>query len=241
MSPVARATTLRDRAELLEAELRARIPRARGRLLRPLVRFREMHFPTFDAQIHESIATSDDYFRYATLGLALHRALDEDIAGALAEVGVWRGETSAFLHRLAPERRLYLFDTFSGFPAEDLPAGAVDRRFRDTSAGAVRRRVGPSPNVILTPGYVPDTLEIVSAEQFAFVLLDLDLFEPTRASLEFFYPRLSPGAYLIVHDYNNPESDWACKRAFDAFLADKPELLIELGDMWGSALIRRAG
>jgi hypothetical protein len=43
MSAVARATSLRDRAEFLEAELRARIPGVRGKLLRPLVRFREMH------------------------------------------------------------------------------------------------------------------------------------------------------------------------------------------------------
>lgn len=213
----------------------------RGRLLRPLVRFREMRFPTFDSAIHESIAVSDDYFRYATLGLALQRILDERIEGALAEVGVWRGETSAFIHRLVPQRRLYLFDTFAGFPQEDLPPGAEDLRFRDTSAAAVRGRVGASPNVVLMPGHVPDTLQEVAEERFAFVLLDLDLLDPTRASLEFFYPRLSPGGYLIVHDYNNDESQWACKRAFDAFLADKPERLVELGDVWGTALIRRAG
>lgn len=222
-------------------EVRARIPAARGRVLRPLVRFREMRFPTFDRAVHESIAISDDYFRYATLGLALERVRGEQIDGALAEAGVWRGETSAFIHRLLPERVLYLFDTFQGFPDEDLAPGRVDERFRDTSAGAVRARVGPSPNVILKPGRVPDVLGEVMEERFAFVLLDLDLFEPTRASLEFFYPRLSPGAYLIVHDYNNEESDWACRRAFDDFLADKPERLVELGDVWGSALIRRTG
>lgn len=231
---------LRNRTGPLADSIRARIPAVRGRLLRPLVRFREMRFPTFSAEIHESIAPSDDYFRYATLGLALQRVVDEGIVGAVAEVGVWRGETSAFLHRLVPERRLYMFDTFSGFPTKDLPAGGVDDRFRDTSVEAVRDRVGRSPNVVLKPGYVPDTLIDVAGETFAFVLLDLDLFEPTRASLDFFYPRLSPGGYLIVHDYNNDESDWACKRAFDAFLVDKPERLIELGDLWGSALIRRA-
>jgi O-methyltransferase len=200
-----------------------------------------MRFPTFDAAAHNSIATSDDYFRYATLGLALQRVRDEAIPGALAEVGVWRGVTSVFLHRLAPERRLYLFDTFGGFPEQDLPEGAVDLRFRDTSAAAVRRRVGPSPNVQLVPGYVPDILDAALDERFALVLLDLDLMAPTLASLEFFYPRLQPGGYLIVHDYNNAESDWACKRAFDAFLADKPEMLVELGDVWGTALIRRIG
>jgi O-methyltransferase len=220
--------------------VRARIPRTRGRLLRPLVRFREMRFPTFDDAVHESIAVSDDYFRYATLGLALQRILDEEIPGVLAEVGVWRGETSSFLHRLAPDRRLYLFDTFAGFPERDLPPGHMDLRFRDTSLEAVRRRVGPGPNVVLRPGYVPEVLDDVAGERFAFVLLDLDLFDPTRVSLEFFYPRMSPGGYLIVHDYNNDESDWACKRALDGFLAGKPERVVELGDVWGSALIRRA-
>jgi Macrocin-O-methyltransferase (TylF) len=171
-------------------EVRARIPAVRGRILRPLVRFREMRFPTFSAEIHESIAHSDDYFRYATLGLAATRVLDEEVPGAFAEV---------------------------------------------------RRRVGSSPNVVLRPGYVPDTLAGLEDERFAFVLLDLDLLEPTRASLEFFYPRLSPGGYLVMHDYNNPESDWACKRALDDFLEDRPERLVELGDMWGSALIRRVG
>jgi O-methyltransferase len=224
----------------LADNVRARVPGVRGRLLRPLVRFREMRFPTFPPAIHDSIATSDDYFRYATLGLALERLRSEGVAGALAEVGVWRGETSAFLHRLAPDRRLYLFDTFSGFSEQDLPAGSPDTRFRDTSAEAVRRRVGASENVVLVPGHVPRTLERAAGERFAMVLLDLDLFEPTRASLEFFYPLLEPGAFLVVHDYNNSESDWACKRAFDAFLESKPERIVELGDVWGSALIRKA-
>jgi hypothetical protein len=44
-----------------------------------------------------------------------------------------------------------------------------------------------------------------------------------------------------MHDYSNPGSDWACKRAMDAFRKNRPERLIELGDVWGSALIRRVG
>jgi O-methyltransferase len=222
-------------------QVRARVPAARGRLLRPLNRYREMRFPTFPSDVHESIVTSEDYFRNATLALAVQRVLGEEIPGAFAEVGVWRGETSALLHRLAPERTLYLFDTFAGFPESDLPAGADDRRFRDTSESAVRARVGMSPNVVLRPGYVPETLAGLEEERFAFVLLDLDLYDPTYASLEFFYPRLERGGYLVMHDYNNEESNWACKRAFDGFLADKPEGVVELADIWGSALIRRAG
>ena len=216
-------------------------PAVRDRALRPLIRNREMRFPSFSREIHESMARQQDYFRYATLGLALQRVRQEQVPGAVAEVGVWRGVTSSFLHRLAPDRTLYLFDTFAGFPDADLPPGADDQRFRDTSQDAVRARVGVSEKVVLRPGYVPDTLRGLEDERFAFVLLDLDLYDPTHASLAFFYPRIPAGGYLVMHDYNNPESDWACKRAFDAFLADKPEQIVEFGDMWGSALIRRLG
>lgn len=226
--------------DLTLERVRAEIPGVRGRMLSPLVRHRLMRFPSFPPAVHEQIRDSDDYFRYASLGLAVQRVLDERVDGAFAEVGVWRGETSRFLHALAPQRALHLFDTFAGFPEQDLQPGALDLRFRDTSEEAVRARIGPSPLVHMHPGYVPDTLLAVAEERFAFVLLDLDLFEPTAASLEFFYPRLAPGAYVVVHDYNNEESDWACKRALDAFLSDKPELVVELGDVWGSALFRRS-
>jgi len=72
------------------------------------------------------------------------------------------------------------------------------------------------------------------------VLLDMDLYRPTLSALEFFYPRLSSGAYLFVHDYHNPESDWACRRAVEEFMADKPEGVIEIADMWGSVVFRKA-
>ena len=168
--------------------------------------------------------------------------LDEAIPGAFAELGVWRGVTSAFLHRLAPERTLYLFDTFAGFPDADLPAGADDRRFRDTSEAAVRARVGASENVVLRPGYVPDTLAGLEDEQFAFVLLDLDLYDPTLASLEFFYPRIPPGGYLVHARLQQPGVRLGVQaRVRRVPRATSPSSVVELGDMWGSALIRRAG
>lgn len=219
--------------------LREALPKWKARTLRPLVRDRFMRFPPFDADAHESVTDSYDYFRYATLGLTVKRVQDEGVSGSFAEVGVWRGETSRFVHALAPDRRYYLFDTFTGFDADRDPTARGDDRFRDTTMDLVRERVGGADTVVMKPGYVPDTFAGLEGERFAWVLLDMDLHEPTVAALEFFYPRLEPGAYLIVHDYNNDESDWACKRALDGFIADKPEHVIDIGDVWGSALLRR--
>jgi O-methyltransferase len=172
------------------------------------------------------------------MALALAR-IEAGIDGSLAEVGVWTGETSVLLNAVRPDRTLHLFDTFSGFPNADI--SHTDTRFRDTSESLVRSKLPANAKVVTHPGYVPETLEDVRAEQFSFVLLDLDLYKPTAASLEFFYPRLSPGAYVFVHDYNNEESDWACRRAVDEFLANKPEHLVEFADIWGSVAFRRVG
>jgi O-methyltransferase len=231
------ATTARDR---LKTRLQEEVPRLQGRLLQPLLRGRRMRYAPFPADAHRRMAADYDYFRLATLALAVERVKSEQIPGAFAEVGVWRGDTSRLIHGLAPDRRYFLFDTFEGFPESDLePGWGEDHRFRDTSVERVRERVGASANVMPVPGYVPATFAGLEEERFAFVLLDLDLHDPTLASLEFFYPRLEPGAFLLVHDYNNDESNWACKRALDGFLEDKDERVVEIADVWGTALFRK--
>jgi hypothetical protein len=65
----------------------------------------------------------------------------------------------------------------------------------------------------------------MSSKQFSFVNLDVDLYESTLASLEFFYPRLAKGAILISHDYSTCEG---VKRAFDEFFNSRPEPVIAL-------------
>ena len=199
-----------------------------------------MKFPTYSMNIHQSLSSVGDYFRYATVGLSIQRILSDGIQGSLAEVGVYRGDMSRFIHQLAPERAYYLFDTFEGFPSNDLePNVTIDDRFSDTTVEAVLQKVGDTRNIIIKKGFVPDTLNGLESEQFAFVLLDLDLFNPTISSLNYFYPRLVKGGYLVIHDYNNSESNWACKRAVDEFMRDKKEKIIEIADEYGTAMFRK--
>lgn len=210
------------------------------RLRRRWARQRCMQAPPFDPAAHDGILDYRDYHRYATIAMALTRVEAEGIPGALAEAGVYQGYASRFIHSLAPQRRYYLFDTFAGFHPDDLAAGVEDLRFRDTSPERVLGTIGDTTNIEPRPGRVPETFAGLEGERFAFVLLDMDLHRPTLSALAFFYPRLSPGAYLMVHDYHNPESDWGCQRAVDEFMADKPEGVVELADMWGSVVFRRA-
>ena len=208
-------------------------------ILTPVLKARAMVFPTFNSEAHSLMMNFNDYHRLATIGLAIQRIQTENIEGSMAEAGVYRGQTSKIIRRLAPDRSYYLFDTFEGFPEQDLEPNQSDTRFNGTSVECVMKNIGTSDNIFIRKGYVPETFNGLENEKFSFVLLDLDLYEPTMASLEFFYPRMTSGGYLMVHDYNNSESKWACKRSLDKFMEDKPENIIEIADILGSAMFRK--
>lgn len=208
---------------------------------RYVVGTRGMKFPPFRLNLTKLIRDSGDPVRYGSFALAIAAVEREGIPGAFAEVGVWRGDTSRLIHLQAPHRTLHLFDTFNGFPSSDLEnAKPMDaKRFRDTNLATVKSRLGNTDNVLFHVGRFPETIEGLENEKFSLVCVDLDIFKPTLAALDFFYPRLSRGGYCFLHDYNSPESDYAIMRAATSFLGDKPELLVELPDTWGSVMFRK--
>ena len=71
--------------------------------------------------------------------------------------------------------------------------------------------------VVFHKGWIPDRFNEVSQKRFSFVHIDVDLYEPTKASIEFFYDRLNNGAVLICDDYGSGICPGATK-ACDDFL-----------------------
>jgi O-methyltransferase len=201
---------------------------------------RPMRFPPYSSAVRDRIEAIGDDVRYASLALAIQRLETEKIDGAFAELGVWAGITSSFIHAQAPHRRFYLFDTFAGFPEGALEKGQDDR-FKDTSQQQVANRIGNLDNVVFRAGYFPQTAAGLEEEKFALVMLDFDLYRSAVDALKFFYPRLVPGGYFFMHDFNSPESDHAISRAATEFLDGKPEALVEIPDVWGSAVFRKVG
>jgi len=173
------------------------------------------------------------------------QVIDEDVAGDFAELGVHMGHSAKVLADVIAaheaDRRLYLFDTFEGFDERDLDGVDADQPaiYGDTSLLTVQQYIGHGDVCRYRPGYFPDTAEgMPSDATFALVHLDCDLYEPTRAALDFFYPRLSTGALVIVHDYSS--GHWpGVPQAVHEFLTDKPERLLLLPDKSGSAVFRK--
>lgn len=194
--------------------------------------------PLRDGNRRRQFVETGDPVRYASLGLVADQILKDRVGGSIAECGVYKGALSAFLHQLLPDRQLFLFDTFRGFDPRDAPSG-TDKRFADTSVQTVLDAIGSTTNVHVREGFFPETTAGLESERFALVIIDFDKYAPTLAALEFFYPRMRRGGFLCVHDYSSPESDWACSRALDAFLKDKPELPLLLPDSYGTAFFRK--
>lgn len=185
---------------------------------------------------------SGDLTRFYGLFRNVEHVLSEGIQGDLAEVGVYRGNSARLLAVLAKKahRRLYLFDTFSGFDRRNLHGADSDKKvaFDDTSLDRVKRLVNLD-NVVYVPGLFPDSIANVGLpDQFVVVHLDCDLYEPTRAGLEYFYSRMAHGGLIIVHDYGS--GHWpGVKAAVDEVLARLPERPVLLPDKSGTAVIRR--
>ncbi len=184
------------------------------------------------------VRAGNDPVRYGAMLLALETIEKEKITGSLAECGVYQGRLSKFVHGQMPGRKFYLFDTFAGFDERDSDT-RTDERFKDTSAESVLATIGDKKNIVIRQGFFPGTAKGLEKEPFAFVVLDFDKYEPTLEGLKFFYDRVSKGGYIFVHDYNSPESNWACSRAVNEFLNDKPESPIAIPDAWGSVVFRK--
>jgi O-methyltransferase len=151
-----------------------------------------------------------------------------DMDGHLAEVGVYEGSTAKMICEQKGSKQVHLFDTFEG-----LPQGATDKEKRlypkpayRCSLESVQKYLSEYDNVTFHKGYFPDSAADLDPElKFSFVHMDVDLYESTRACLEFFYPRMLPGGIMLSHDYSILTS---VERAFTEFFADKRENIIEL-------------
>lgn len=194
---------------------------------------------------HPDLASAqDDYCRMMSLRLAADRIADQEVPGSIAELGVYRGELASVLNRLFPQRKLYLFDTFEGFSNADLSSGeekkyskAAPGDFQDTNVDLVLSRMMFPENVYMRKGYFPETANGLE-DNFALVSLDVDLYKPTKAGLEYFYPRLSAGGYVFVHDYNNRRYR-GVRSAVDEFSKETGAPVVQLPDLAGTAILSK--
>lgn len=148
------------------------------------------------------------------------------ITGDIAEIGVYKGGTAWLLGSIFSEsnRSLLMFDTFAGMPdsADSIRDLHKEGDFSDTSLAAVTKLLSSWPNAIPVAGFFPATATPFAQHQFAFVHIDVDIYQSVLDCCDFFYPRLSTGGVLVFDDYGQRSCPGA-KQAVDEFFASRPE------------------
>lgn len=153
------------------------------------------------------------------------------LPGDFVECGVNAGFTSsAIMHGLnwrTVDKRFYLIDTFTGpvlaqYSREEIDQGVVTIVKDAISAGAyvtdfdrIHANYSEWPGAELVKGVVPDVLGTLHIGNVAFLHIDMNCAHAERTALEFFWNRLSPGAFVLLDDY--AYFGYECqKRAIDA-------------------------
>ena len=173
--------------------------------------------------------------RFYSLQQLVETVLKKGVAGDFAECGCWKGHSTYIIARLLADSRFAgtftVFDSFEGGLSE---RGAKDQtvRYRLTEqqmrveqahfASAeeqVAQVLEEFAFVRLYKGWIPERFHEAAERTFAFVHVDVDLYQPTIDSLRFFYPRLAPGGAIVVDDYGYTHFPGA-KKAVDEHLAE---------------------
>lgn len=147
--------------------------------------------------------------------------LVREVPGDTAECGAYQGASSYLICEsiAGTEKRHFVFDSFAGLSEPSAADGDYWKHGDlSTSEREIRQRLQMFPFVDYMTGWIPTRFAEVADRRFSFVHVDVDLYEPTRDTLEFFYPRLSPGGMLVCDDYG---ARWCpgAKRALDEFAA----------------------
>lgn len=143
--------------------------------------------------------------------------------GAIAEVGVFNGGNAllASQYIVKNPRPFYLFDTFEGFPVltQDDPSHQKKGDYKiETSYEQIVDNFSPFPFVHVTKGAVPATLSGLPEEEYSLVFYDCDLYEPAKATFEYFWPRMKRGGIFLIGDYIVEEGGFVgVKKASDEF------------------------
>lgn len=155
------------------------------------------------------------------------------VPGDTAECGVYEGAGSFVICRANEasvrwQRTHFAFDSFEGLSEPSVKDGPHwNKGDLPFSLEKVKENLAQFKSVSLVKGWIPERFVEVKNRSFAFVHIDVDLYKPTRDSIEFFYPRTNSGGIILCDDYGFTSCPGATQ-AVNEFLEDKPERMLAL-------------
>jgi O-methyltransferase len=150
--------------------------------------------------------------------------INNNISGDFLEFGVWKGGIIGCMTLLAQQenknRKCWAFDSFKGMSAPDLTKDLLDGEtiakvclqpkvqlhnfnlgdFKHTCFNMLR--ISPN-NLNIVEGWADKTIpeNVDKIDKIAVLRIDFDWYEPTKQVLEYFYPKVVKGGFIICDDY----------------------------------------
>lgn len=162
----------------------------------------------------------------------------------LVEVGVYKGGSSYFLADICKRKldniKMYAIDTFEGHKLEDLPFGNesvhVLGMFKDTTFDEVSNYLESFQFLTVIKKRVQDEKLAFKMQKINFLHLDVDIFEPTYYSLNFFNKMKAKNCIFVIDDYGF-KSCPGVKKAVDLFLLKNKAVFIKIDLPTGQCLL----
>ena len=164
--------------------------------------------------------------RLDNLEFCIRSVIDENIPGDLIEAGAWRGGSTIFMRAALDaygdqEKNVWVADSFEGLPKPDegkYPADTGDTLWMYDDLAVSVDKVKENfeayglldDRVKFLKGWFKDSLPDAPIESLAIARIDADMYQSTTEALQYLYPKVVPGGYVIVDDFGAIE---ACAKA----------------------------
>lgn len=137
-----------------------------------------------------------------------HYQLMQQIAvlpGDILEIGTWRGGTAGIFTQMSPKKTVYLADTFEGVVKSSSWEHYEDKAHSDTTEELVidflSKQLGVDNFKILKGIFPEDTGESVADQEWAYVHIDVDVYESAKDTFNFVWDNVVQGGVVVFDDY----------------------------------------
>jgi len=187
--------------------------------------------------------------RYYTLCSFVRRIAD--IPGEVCEVGCYRGLSAyliaSTLYQIKKQVCFHICDSFAGlseFSVVDKSHYHNMDRLKKRQGFAcplevVQQNLREFDFIAYHQGWIPAPFQALVNTRFCFVHIDVDLYQPTRDSFEFFYPRLMPNGVMVFDDYGTEKFPGA-RAAIDEYLSQARDAFFVALPSGQAFLLKRA-
>jgi O-methyltransferase len=152
--------------------------------------------------------------------------------GLVAECGCFKGLSSHLMCKTIKSNNFkymgeefQIFDSFEGlsvlqgedqksevFTNSDRPPSQIMKEGNfAVDLEKVRANLSEFPRIQFFKGWIPDAFPSENPNQYRFVHVDVDLYQPTLDSFEYFWPKILPGGIMLCDDFNWSGAEKAVK------------------------------